>query len=170
MIYETALQHQIGNCCLGVSGLKHLVPRSAEGLLSNTTLTHLLAHWPLEFSPKTGWRNGCLRKTVSENDSWTARQKWQAKDREKEDLLYIMWVLSKQKADFHLLAQTTNCPFEELNEQIKWNWITRYRIKLVVGVGLILWSTNSSSILLDSPSANLFHLSLFFFTFILLFL
>jgi len=27
----------------------------------------------------------------------------------------------KQNSDFHLLAQKTNCPFEELNEQIKSN-------------------------------------------------
>lgn len=44
MIYETALQYQIGSSCLGVSGLKHEVPRSAETLLSDTTVTHLLCH------------------------------------------------------------------------------------------------------------------------------
>lgn len=58
-------------------------------------------------------------------------------------------------------ALSTVHPFEELNVQIKSNWITHYRIKLVIGVGLIQWSTNSSAILLDHLPANLFCLSLF---------
>lgn len=64
----------------------------------------------------------------------------------------------KQNADSHLLTQTTNCPFEELNEQIKSNWITRYRMKLVVGFGLMLRSATSSSVPLESLST---HLSIF---------
>lgn len=157
-IYVTTLQYKIGSSCLEVNGLKHPVHRPSEALLSVTTLTFCLSHWPLEFNLKTGWRDECLRKTASKNDSWTVRQKWQAKKgRERENSGYCQ----KQNSDCTDSALSTIHPFEEVNEQIKSNWITHYRIKLVIGVGLIQRSTNSSFIILDHLPANLLCLSLF---------